>query len=622
MASYSRLGNYLLATELGSDPFGKIYRGLTLTGTGFERHVLIRTFAQEIMDAGLYGKTEEINRTLAVVNGQRFFGQGYRLDGGRQPHLVCEYIPGRNLAQMLEKTRQEQMPLGVDHALAILQGVAQALVHLHTKGLRHGILHTNSVWISFEGAAHLLDAPFAPAVSSLLPRCRTTMAALSRYRTSANVSSFQQDLYALGAIFYELLTLEPLPEANLLESALAKATLKAAQEEDEKVPSEIMALLRRLLGLDRPFDSPHNFNAELERVLYDGEHSPTTFNMAFYMHTIFRDENEEDLQAMKEDQGADFAPFLDFEPEQRSLFETESGRSYSKYVYVGAAVALTAISLFGYRFLQAEKEKERIQAEMAQLQKVVAESESRMKDLTNQETAVKKDAEATERALKDARTETERARIRKEKEEQERKLAEIKAKKEAAQKAQAQVQQATQQLAERVKNISPLRPTPAPVKPIPAPTPEPERPKPDPTPAPVEQAKQPEPTPEPTPDPTPQPTPVATQPSQPSPSTFNETPDSPPKVTRQARPAINRVVNKDFLPPALRYSEIKVSVKVYVDAQGRPLKASVDRGIDGNFPYNDAAKDAAYKSNYAPATKGGKPVNAWLTVEYNFGRPR
>ncbi len=618
MASYSRLGNYLLATELGSDPFGKIYRGLTLTGTGFERHVLIRTFAQEIMDAGLYGKTEEINRTLAVVNGQRFFGQGYRLEGGRQPHLVCEYVPGRSLAQMIEKTRAEQMPLGVDHALAILQGIAQALVHLHGKGLRHGILNPHSVWISLEGAVQLLDAPFAPAVSSLLPRCRATTASLARYRGSASASALQQDLYALGSIFYELLTLETLPNADLLETTLARTTLKAAQE-DEKVPGEIMALLRRLLGLDRPFETPHNFNAELERVLYDGEHSPTTFNMAFYMHTLFRDENEEDVQAMKADQGADFTPFLDFEPEQRSLFESESGRSYAKYVYVGAALALGVIGLFGYRFFQAEKEKERIQAEMAQLQKVVAESENRMKELSSQEAEVKKDAEASERALREARTETERTRIRKEKEEQERKLAEIKAKKEAAQKAQAQVQQATQQLAERVKSISPLKPTPEPVKPVPTPAPEPERPKQEPTPAPIEQAKQSEPTPEPTPQPT---APVATQPTQPSPSTFNEIPDSPPRVTSQARPAIPRIVNKDFLPPALRYSEIKVSVKVYVDAQGRPLKASVERGVDGNFPYNDAAKDAAYKSSYTPATRGGKPVNAWLTVEYNFGRPK
>ena len=34
MASYTRLGSFLLASELTADPSGKIHRGLTLSGGG------------------------------------------------------------------------------------------------------------------------------------------------------------------------------------------------------------------------------------------------------------------------------------------------------------------------------------------------------------------------------------------------------------------------------------------------------------------------------------------------------------------------------------------------------------------------------------------------------------
>ena len=53
MASYTRLGACLLASELTIDPSGKIHRGLTLGASGFERHHLIRTFSEEVLDAGL-----------------------------------------------------------------------------------------------------------------------------------------------------------------------------------------------------------------------------------------------------------------------------------------------------------------------------------------------------------------------------------------------------------------------------------------------------------------------------------------------------------------------------------------------------------------------------------------
>jgi len=53
MASYTRLGTYLLANELTVDPAGKIHRGLTLSGSSLDRHVLIRTFSEELLENGM-----------------------------------------------------------------------------------------------------------------------------------------------------------------------------------------------------------------------------------------------------------------------------------------------------------------------------------------------------------------------------------------------------------------------------------------------------------------------------------------------------------------------------------------------------------------------------------------
>jgi len=91
-------------------------------------------------------------------------------------------------------------------------------------------------------------------------------------------------------------------------------------------------------------------------------------------------------------------------------------------------------------------------------------------------------------------------------------------------------------------------------------------------------------------------------------------------MTRPATPNQPRILNKNFLPPSLRNSDIHVSVRVWVDTNGRPQKVIVDKGVTGAAGYNDAAKQAAFESAYNPATKGGKPVNSWLIVDYNFGK--
>jgi TonB family protein len=65
-----------------------------------------------------------------------------------------------------------------------------------------------------------------------------------------------------------------------------------------------------------------------------------------------------------------------------------------------------------------------------------------------------------------------------------------------------------------------------------------------------------------------------------------------------------------------------VTVKVFVDTQGRPLKVLIEQGVEGPFGYNEAAREAARNSTYAPARKGGQPTNGWVSLTYNFGRPQ
>jgi len=586
MTTYNRLGSYLTVSELAGDPFGKIHRGLTIAGSAFERHCLLRTFSEEFLNAGLSSRSEEIGHNVAMLLGSRGFGANYQVEGGKTPHIACDYIPGRNLAQMIDKAKVEQIPLGVDHALSVLQGLAQALIGLDNKGLHHGILSPYSIWISFEGAAHILDAPYACVLGSMLPKCPVASASLARYRPSAS-SALHQDLFALGAILYELLTFEKLPAQDQIPAALSHASLKAAQD-DAPIPAEILGLLNRLLLVSKPFESTGAFNAELESVLYDGDYSPTTFNMAFFMHTLFREENDHDNQAMKVDQAADFTPFIQTsDTSQRSVLNQGPDRSVIiKWGVMATVVIALAVGGLAWAIHVKGEENRKLQEELAKVQNALLSNQQKLADLGSQEmSAARATQELADKAAK-AKGE-EKAKLEKE-------LAEAKKKQEDIQKQKAEAMRTQQELQTRTTAIAQLaqsQPTLPPATPAPA--------TPQPTPQPVVQ--------------TPQPTQAPVVPAVQQQATYTE--EVPPTLSRRAGVNTPRV---GFVPPSLRNTDLLVVVRVQVDAQGRPTKAFVVKGIDALPAYNDSAREAALASSYSPATKDGRPVAGTCSVDYKF----
>jgi len=95
----------------------------------------------------------------------------------------------------------------------------------------------------------------------------------------------------------------------------------------------------------------------------------------------------------------------------------------------------------------------------------------------------------------------------------------------------------------------------------------------------------------------------------------------PATIANRVVPAAPRV-NKSFMPTGMREQEIRVQLKVMVDASGHPARVVMLKGVDGPFGYNDAAQAAALGSTYTPATRNGKPVTGWVTLDYNFGKPK
>lgn len=599
MGTYSRLGSYLLASELTSDPFGAIHRAVLISGNGFDRHVLVRTFSEELFQAGLDTRLAEAGRVVPLLGGARIFGLGYQIEDGKTPHLAWDHVAGRSLAQLIDRARQEQVPFGVDHALTVIQGVAQGLVQLHAKGLSHGVLSPHSVWVSLEGSTQILDAPYAPLVKSLLPKAPVLRQRLAPYLQAEETTPLQRDFFALGAVLYELLTFEPLPVGADLQTVLEQATLKAAQE-DAPLPAELRAFLGRLLLGRQPFATVEAFCAELERVLYDGDYSPTTFNMAFFMHTLFREENDRDALAMKAEQGDNYLAYTAAGESLRSGAarvlpsegqpESPAGSKHTPLLIGGGLAAVVILGL-GFMFLFRPRTDPAVQkqlAELSELSLLKKQLEQQKADLDARAKAESEKTVQLQKQLGETRSVEDRARIQKQLEEARQRSQEV----ERQQKVAAQ-RLDEQRAAEAKTTALPPASVPAP----PGPTPEAAPPQ-------QEAAK----------------TQASPAPPPPAPAPAAPTVSEPARLMSQVAPV--------FPPRALQTrwelnQDHLVRLKVYVNEQGQPMKVTVIEGVPGTYGFDEAAVEAANKSTFSPATRDGKPVRGWTPdILYRFQKRR
>lgn len=611
MGNYTRLGSYLLASELASDPLGAVHRAVVIAGSNFDRHVLVRTFSEEMFQAGMNTRLAEAGRVVPLLGGARIFGLGYRLESGKTPHVAWDYVPGRSLAQLIEKAKQEQIPFGVDHALTVIQGVSQAIVQMQAKGVSHGVLSPSSVWVSFEGATQVVDAPYASLAKSMLAKAPAAKRKLAPYLQGPEHDALQQDLFALGAVLYELLTFEKLPIGGDLQAILDQATLKAAQE-DAPLPAEIRAFLGRLLLGRQSFANVEAFSTELERVLYDGEYSPTTFNMAFFMHTLFREENDRDATAMKAEQGDNYLAYTAAGESLRSGatrvehidgHAEEQASQKNTTLLIGGGLAAVVILGLGYMFFGRPKLDPAIQAQLVEFQRIKAEMEQQKADLDAKARAESEKTAQLQKQLGETKSAEEKAKIQQQLEENQQRKLDLERQQKVAEQRLAEQKVAEQKLAEQ-KKAAETR-----VAALPAPPPE--VPKPQPM---QEAARQ-----------TAVPTPNVPTPSVPTPQLA--APQAPVAANNQPAQVVSQI------PPAfpvravqMRWETNKdhfVRLKVFVGEQGQPLKVSVVEGVPGSYGFDEAAIEAANKSSFSPAIRDGKAVRGWTNeIVYKFPKRR
>ncbi len=632
---YATIGQYVLFKEILRDDFGTMYRAGEVGRQGWRRTVWLRALsAPGLAPETLAERTDLVNRLGRDLQVANIASASELQIIDDTPLLAWDHVPGHTLFQVFTATREEGFPVPLDNALLIIEKLALALsaglaFELDGQRLVHGFLHPGLVVLSNEGEAVVTGFGLAEQLLGVLdePTSHEHCAPyLAPEVLEARSTTNRSDVYSLGSILFELLTGAPLPaDPAMREVALNGATLAM---EEEPVPDDIMLLLRKSLAPNpaNRFSSAADFKKELDKLLYGGNYSPTTFNLAVFIDRLFRaDIEEEEREGLAESQ-VDPEPYIRPEAEEETPEEAlEAAKARSRagmWIAIAAALVLIAVAVvvLGPRFRQPEipptPTPEQVAAQKAaehqrfealvqeELQRVLAEQQAKAQQELDQRqkeieslqkklstvqkrntgrtmsTAQQKQADALKQQLAKAEEEKRSREARLEQERQ-------KALEEARRKAQENAVQATPE------------PSSAPSEATTAPEPQP-------TATPAETAEQSAPAAQPT---------AAARKTQISEGMYlppTEV-DTPPIILRKEFPKWSRIALN-----SRRKGVVIVSARV--NAQGRVESVTVLRADDKGFGIPRTTMDSVREYLFKPATKNGIKVatDATVAVPYSF----
>jgi serine/threonine protein kinase len=212
-----RIGKYKIHGEMGRGAMGIVYRG---EDPIIGRAVAIKTIRFDLLS----GSAERENAQIRFMREARSAGNLSHpnivtiYDVGEDEgltYIAMEFIDGRSLDEHLAGGRRFALGKAID----LMEKIGDALDYAHRKGVIHRDIKPANILIDREGLPYLADFGIARIATSTMTQTHTVMGTpyyMSPEQIEGKKVDGRADIFSLGAVFYEMLTLQkPFPGDNI-----------------------------------------------------------------------------------------------------------------------------------------------------------------------------------------------------------------------------------------------------------------------------------------------------------------------------------------------------------------------------------------------------------------------
>jgi serine/threonine protein kinase len=248
-------GRYQVVERLGRGAMGVVYKAYDpILG----RHIAVKQMAEGICeDSQLRQRFSQEARAAASLNHPNIVTIYEFEDHGGEICIVMELLEGVDLATLT--ARNVAVPL--EARLNIIAQVCDGLDFAHRAGVIHRDVKPANLHVSPAGVVKILDFGIARLASSKMSTSGQVVGTpdyMSPEQVMAGQLDARSDLFAVGAVLYELLTGSKPFEADSVTAVLIKIVRDPhvpLREKAPHLPASLIALVERALAKN-PADRP------------------------------------------------------------------------------------------------------------------------------------------------------------------------------------------------------------------------------------------------------------------------------------------------------------------------------------------------------------------------------
>ncbi|MBV8519115.1 MAG: TonB family protein [Acidobacteria bacterium] len=628
-----KFGQYVLVEKIATGGMAEVWKARMRGVEGFQKIVAIKKILPHLSDNQDFIEMFVDEAKLAAQLNHNNIIHIYDLGKIQSSYYIAmEYIDGYDLKTILRRGEERDHPMSVELALFIASKIASALDYAHRKkdfeekemGLVHRDVSPQNVLISQEGDIKLCDFGIAKAASKASHTQAGALKGKLQYMAPEQAwgrhIDRRSDIFALATVLFEMLTNRKLftgdNELSILEQVREARVVPPSQFNDEVTP-QIDAIVLKALQKDpaNRYQTAGEMARDIDAVLYSFRPTPTSADLAIYMHRLSSPEpaglHPEPIAEIPAPAPAPHipppvaaAPVIAAAPvaaaapaaapfAPAAITYDEPPKKKTALIAIAAVVL---IAIIAGAFVMTRKSS----TAATPVQTASASTAPAGAPLTTTAPLAKTTAASSTTAATSTAPVIDNNAVD----------AEVQ-KRMAAERARLEAQARAQQQAQaNTETPAPVRSTPAaPVTQAPAPVQQETRP----APAPVQQETR------------PAPAPVQQQPAEREPAPAPSTP-----ATREGDLVAAgtdglvapRLLRRGVVayPPMARIQRVEGTVvtNVLVSETGQVLEVRVLRGINRPVGLNEAAEQTMRRSTFAPATKDGVRVKSWVTVPVEF----
>jgi serine/threonine-protein kinase len=281
-----RLGRYEALVKLASGGTGTVYLARAVDPEGVERSYAIKVLHEHLAKrpavVGMLHEEARITSQIQHENVVDTFEVGETDEG--EHYLVMAYVEGVSLDDLLEHPTLDaigRLRLGLPMLLDAMAGLEAAhRAKDTTTGEPLGVVHRDvspgNILIGMDGIARVADFGIASARMQGSSSDPELLYGTPRYmapeQTQGGTVDHRADVFALGAVLWEIITGEPLFDSRVsvehILTQVVSATIPPPSDRNSRISSQLDAVCLRALQRDvnERYETVASFRAALARA--------------------------------------------------------------------------------------------------------------------------------------------------------------------------------------------------------------------------------------------------------------------------------------------------------------------------------------------------------------------